>query len=370
MGYIRLVAINVVILGLILVVIEGIASYVLLARDIMTTHSIAERRHTKYDPDLGWVNEPSVHIPDMYGPGVYLKTNTQGFRNSHDFDTLVPSGKYRIICSGDSFTLGYGVDNDHTWCQLLTSLDLRLESLNMGQGGYGVDQAYLWYKRDASKLESQVHLLAFITADFYRMQSDRFLRYGKPVIDIEKGMLVVKNVPVPRGAYDFSWLASNTQNLGRLRAVELLERVFLKMGFVPDNKGRLSEKKRNEKTREVLRKTFEDLKRLNEERSSRLALVYLPTLYEIKDDYPQEWMEFIEKESRALDIPLINVLGAFRSLPHEDVVNMFIREGQIKYPGAPGHLNDQGNAFVARTIYEELKNNPALSQVLSLHRRN
>ena len=62
------------------------------------------------------------------------------------------------------------------------SLDPRLETLNMGQGGYGVDQAYLWYKRDAAKFEHQVHLLAFITDDFVRMQSDRFRGYGKPVI--------------------------------------------------------------------------------------------------------------------------------------------------------------------------------------------
>jgi len=140
-GYIfRVIAINIVILSMILVVIEGLASYALLARDIMT-HPVAERRHTKYDPDLGWVNEPSVHIPNMYGQGVYLKTNSQGFRSNHDFDTVVPNGKYRIICSGDSFTLGYGVDNDHTWRQVLTSLDPRLETVNMGQGGYGVDQA-------------------------------------------------------------------------------------------------------------------------------------------------------------------------------------------------------------------------------------
>src|SRR5262245_11701161 len=194
-GYIiRLVAINIVILILILVVIEGLSSYVLLVRDI-TTHSLAERRHTKYDPDLGWSNEPSLHIPNMYGPGIYLNTNSQGFRNSRDFDTVAPDGKYRIICSGDSFTLGFGVDDDHTCCQALTSFDPRLESVNMGEGGYGVDQAYLWYKRDGVKLEHHVQLLAIITDDFRRMQSDSFLGYGKPVIDIENGMLLVKNVP-------------------------------------------------------------------------------------------------------------------------------------------------------------------------------
>lgn len=359
MGYIRLIATNIAILSLILVVIEGLASYVLLARNIMKTHSIAERRHTKYDPDLGWVNKPSVDIPNMYGPGVYLKTNSQGFRNSHDFDTVVPKGKYRIICSGDSFTLGYGVDNDHTWCQLLTALDPRLETLNMGQGGYGVDQAYLWYKRDASKFEYQVHLLAFITADFHRMQSDTFTGYGKPAMDVENGTLVVKNVPVPKRAYVLPWLTSNTENLRRLRTVEFLQRVAEKIGFAPDDTSKLSEKESKEKTREVLRLIFADLKRLNEERSSMLVLAYLPTLDELKGKDPQEWMHFIEKESQALGIPLINVFSAFRSLPNEDIANKF-----------EGHLSNQGNEFVAKLIYDELKNHPRISRVLSLHLRN
>ena len=78
-------------------------------------------------------------------------------------------------------------------------------------------------------------------------------------------------------------------------------------------------------------------------------------------------MKWIEKESRDLGIPLINGFSTFRSLPYEDVINMFIPEGQINYPGAAGHLNDQGNEFVARAIYKAIKNHPALSQVLSLH---
>jgi len=75
---------NIAILGLFLILIEGLASYGLLVYDLVRLRSVSERRHTKYDPDLGWVNEPDVYIPDMYGPGVYLRTNAQGFRNNHD----------------------------------------------------------------------------------------------------------------------------------------------------------------------------------------------------------------------------------------------------------------------------------------------
>jgi hypothetical protein len=39
---------------------------------------------------------------------------------------------------------------------------------------------YLWYKRDGAKFEHQVHLLAFITPDFDRMQSDTLSNTGSP----------------------------------------------------------------------------------------------------------------------------------------------------------------------------------------------
>jgi hypothetical protein len=232
----------------------------------------------------------------------------------------------------------------------------------MGQAGYGVDQMYLWYKRDGAKFEHQVHLLAFITDDFNRMRSDMFLQYGKPLIDIENGNLVVKNVPVPRRAYDHSWLTDNAlPNLRRLHTVELLKEVGRRLRFAPDTTA--TDKQSTERTQKVLVKIFEDLKRLNAERSSKLVLVYLPTGYEHQGS--GEWIKFIEKESEDLGIPLINVFSTFLSLPQSQTVSMFIPEGQLKYPHAAGHLNDQGNKFVADVIYQELKNDPAISPMLS-----
>jgi hypothetical protein len=67
----------------------------------------------------------------------------------------------------------------------------------------------------------------------------------------------------------------------------------------------------------------------------------------------------MEKESRDLGIPLINVLSTFRSLlPQSHALSMFIPEGQLNYPFAAGHLNDQGNEFVAEVIYQGLKERP------------
>src|SRR5262245_25280565 len=146
--------------AVVFVVLEGLANtalfwYTLLVRP---RAPLAEKGHTRYDPDLGWTNIPNVSLKDYYGPGLDLTTNAQGFRGTRPVDVAVPPGMLRIICSGDSMTLGYGVRDDQTWCQRLASLDPRIEAVNMGQGGYGVDQAYLWYRRDGAALEHQLHI--------------------------------------------------------------------------------------------------------------------------------------------------------------------------------------------------------------------
>jgi hypothetical protein len=357
----RFIAGNIFIFGLLLIIIEGLASYGLLVRDIMTTRSLAERRHTKYDADLGWVNEPNVYIPDMYGPGVYLKTNAQGFRNDHDIATAVPQGKARVVCSGDSFTLGYGVDNAHTWCELLSVLDPRLETVNMGQGGYGIDQAYLWYKRDAANIEHQVQLLAFITDDFYRMLHDSFEVYAKPILEVENGALVVKNVPVPRRDYYFPWITENIENLKSLRTVEFLNRVLRRISASTLGSRQLTRREKDEEARKILGKVLEDLKRINEQRSSKLVLVYLPTVGELEGKGPEhqwtdpeEWTKFLEEESKSLEIPLINLFPEFRSLPDNEMVHLFIPKGDLPYPGAAGHFNKAGNELVAKVIHDQV----------------
>jgi hypothetical protein len=358
----RIVVVNVAVLGLILVVVEGLASYVLLARDVLTTRGLAERRHARYDPDLGWVNEPRVDIPDLYGPGIRFRTNGQGFRNDRDFDATVPPGKYRIICSGDSFTLGYGVDNDHAWCELLTTLDPRLETVNMGQGGYGVDQAYLWYKRDGAALSTHVHLLAFVTEDFRRMQSDEFLGFGKPVLALEHDALAVKNVPVPKRAYNLSWLVQNTDNVRRLRTVDLAHR------FAARTHGRgrseTAAPEAEARTRDVLRAIFADLERHHEERGAELALVYLPTLEDLTAAPPEAWLDFVRQSSQALDIPFIDVVSALRASAHEDPASLFLAPGELVYPGAAGHLSDRGNEVVARVILSGMMSDRTLATVL------
>ncbi len=127
--------------------LEGGASFVIFLRELQTKGGvlrpgeIKERSHAVFDAELGWVNKPNVRFDDFYGLGKHLLINSQGFRNEEVFTPDVPLGMQRVICSGDSYTLGFGVANQDTWCAQLEVLFPHLQAVNMGQGGYGVDQA-------------------------------------------------------------------------------------------------------------------------------------------------------------------------------------------------------------------------------------
>ena len=66
------------------------------------------------------------------------------------------------------------------------------------------------------------------------------------------------------------------------------------------------------------------------------------------------WIEFVEETSRALDIPLINVVDELRSLPPEEVKALFISKAQVRYASVVGHYSENGNEVVARVIQKGL----------------
>jgi len=116
-------------LVIVLCLVEGAASLTRCAALLAARaqRPLAERSHTEYDPELGWINRPNLALVDLYGPGASLHTNAQRFRGTRDVPRAAPAGRVRIVCSGDSFALGYGVGDDATWCQQLSALDPRIE---------------------------------------------------------------------------------------------------------------------------------------------------------------------------------------------------------------------------------------------------
>jgi hypothetical protein len=345
----------VAILGFLL--FEGFSSLLIVGQEAFkASRGLAERTHTQYDAELGWVNIPNVTIPGLYGPGTYLRTNSRGFRNNIDFGTAIPQGKVRAICSGDSFTLGYGVSNDDTWCQGLAKIDARLETVNMGQGGYGIDQAYLWYQRDGTVLDHDIHLFAFIGQDLKRMEAGAFDGYPKPTLALEGGRLVTRGVPVPRIGAE-SRLTKGLYQMYDLRSVMLLRGLFFsrKGGLA---KGSAEDPPTVAIAAEVLRR----LQEINRNKSSTLVVVFLPTVENYQIVSAQ--VESLHQEALRSGILWVDLAPDFRTLPESEVEGLFIQPGQVPFAGANGHYNAAGNRFVAQRLYKHLTSIPAVEAKL------
>jgi len=340
------------------VLLEGLSSTVIFLRATLSSPAPAtnERVHTHYDADLGWSSVPSKSEPDFYGPGKYHRTDSHGFRTDTEVAVEASVGKVRLICSGDSFTFGQGVANDRTFCHLLAEKDDRLESVNMGQRGYGIDQAYLWYVRDGHDLEHAVHVFAFIGPNFDRMRDGVYYGYGKPILRLRDGELVVDNVPAPRFGSWRASLARVGRAAGELRSVRLGRSVFHRSSGAGAAAG--------DPLPALARAVFDELRRLNRETDSALVLVWLPKKDEI-DREETRWRPWLHRLADEAGFIFIDLSQDLRALPRDEAVALFIGEEDGDYIDAAGHYNERGHAWVADVLHTRLRGVPAVAARLA-----
>jgi hypothetical protein len=327
---------------------------------------LAESLHSRYDPELGWVSVPNLEIRDLYGPGKHLQTNSRGFRKAEDIGPEEPIDRARVICSGDSFTLGYGVSNDDAWCELLEQLDVNLQSVNMGQGGYGVDQAYLWFRREAGDLAHSAHVFAFVTEDFRRMASSDLTGYAKPRLTVTSEGLELLNVPIPESSSLAGARREHVRStVRRLRVIELGRLALGKLGFgAPAAQESSPEASSAEAAARVFHVLLDSLVATNRRKGSSLLLVHLPQEYELSAPEPNAdymfWQERLKAESAARGIPYIDLVSELRELPSHRVTAMFIQKTIRNLYGSAGHYTEDGNARVAAHVHARLNELPEL----------
>jgi lysophospholipase L1-like esterase len=353
---VKIVLLNLVVLLLLVAIVEGAAGLLLFCMGVAESKGLAERLHTRYDPDLGWANIPNKRIPDFYAPGKEIKINGQGFRSDYDFSRSIPANKVRILVSGDSFTQGFGVSGRSTWVSLLTGYNHSIETMNMGQGGYGIDQMYLWYMRDGVKYDHDIHLFAFIGNDFRRMLRDNLVGYAKPYLKVENGSLVTCNTPVPRASYLLSWLTRNREVIKQLSTARLLARLSNR-----DDGG--EEKVENKE--QVVEAIFSNLARLNMEKGSTFVLVWLPNNNNAQFDDLRSGLHRLSEKKRWY---FIDLSSEMERLSEEGKDRMFIPDdgNQPEFTGAAGHYSEEGNRIIAAALYKRLKDIPEIGR--KLHR--
>jgi hypothetical protein len=338
-----------------LTLVEGLASLVITAGLYFGPSSrFAQDVYSRYDPELGWVALPNVALPDMWGPGIGLYTDSHGFRGRRETPEAPPADKLRVVCSGDSFTFGSGVADEATWCAVLEALDTRIESINLGQGGYGVDQAFLRFRRDGARFHPKLHVFAFIDADLDRMRSNRFIDYGKPTLALRDGTLTVENVPAP----SVRWWAPSIRTVEivhRTKASELLDRLRRHFGGGPALVGAATTDPPYDIVATALA-AIDELKDLAKKDAGRLIVVRLPTAGDCQGVQPAvDWWKTLASELSQREILGLDLTKQCRTQPASKLDTFFIPQNEARYWGGAGHYTVAGNRFFADALLGEIR---------------
>lgn len=322
---------------LLILLLEGLSSFAL---SFTAAFTASELSATRYDELLGWVSKPDVQERNMFGPGLSLRTSSQTFRNGEVFTAAVPKGKVRILCSGDAYTQGQGVDNDHTWPALLGTMDWRLQVVNLGQAGYGLDQSYLRYVRDGMPLDHKIHIFALTSSDFLRVKNSKFLGvYDKPVLTLDGGRITVRNIPVPGASFAAQFRRALFRVIKGFRTSELITGLGDKI--LPP-KTVLSDSDLRD-VKEISLAVFADLNQKITEKKGKLVVLFLPTQEDYYRDETDPLRAWLRLELKTRGIVMIDLVDEVRKLSLRDFKNFF-----------RGHYSEAGNRFIAQYLYNTL----------------
>jgi hypothetical protein len=185
-----------------------------------------ELDYLTYSATLGWTIKPG-------GRGDLYRANAQGIRADREFARVPPPGTLRIAAFGDSFTHGDEVPNEDTWQEILMRAHPGVEAMNFGVGAYGLDQAFLRYRRDGADYGARVVLIGFMFENLFRHVNvyrpffvpNSGLALAKPRYELDQGRLVLVENPMRELAGYRELLAHPERELPRLGAHDLFFQV-------------------------------------------------------------------------------------------------------------------------------------------------
>ncbi len=155
--------------------------------DIIKTFLEKNTNYIQFSSTLGW----SIKSNGYSNP---YRANSSGIRSDKEYEPNPPPGVVRITTFGDSFTHGSNVGNKDTWQAIMESGDSKLEVINFGVGGFGLDQAYLRYLHEEIIYKSQFVLIGFMAEHIYRnVNSYRPFFHPETRLPFAKPRFVIKN---------------------------------------------------------------------------------------------------------------------------------------------------------------------------------
>jgi lysophospholipase L1-like esterase len=262
--------------------------------------------------------------------------NRQG-RRGPEVPTLKPSGEFRILSLGDSFTFGDGVADGETFTARLEDLlnedaesGLHYRAINAGVSGFNTFQEVAWLKHIGPSLEPDLVLITFYINDAY--EDDRFgaLISGRAAGVIHPG---AESSQLP--LWSLRWVENTWARWRSSEQVIAVYRAqFSDKPMVGGQDWRTS------------RAALADARAWAEERGVRIALAIFPELHKLDDSHPFASIHARVREvSVGLGIPTLDLLPIFLG---EDARALWVHVSDH-------HPNSRAHGMAGRAIASFLK---------------
>jgi hypothetical protein len=166
------------------------------ARLFLSSEATVPREIGQFDEVLGWSLKPlSFGVSSRTGYEIEYRINSRGLRDD-ETNYAKPEGTFRIVLIGDSRTFGFGVPIEKHFSMLLEGYFKDVEVVNMGVGGFGVDQELLYLRSEGFRYEPDL-VLAYVAhyGGHRHMHTERFGK-SKPQFVLIDGKLTLRNSPV------------------------------------------------------------------------------------------------------------------------------------------------------------------------------
>jgi hypothetical protein len=153
----------------------------------------------RLDYRLGWSHTANADAQVVTGGrSVRIRTNSRGLRD-RERAYQAPVGKERILCLGDSFAFGWGVEAQERFTDVLEDRLLSdTEVINAAVEGYGTDQQYLFLRDEGFRYQPRVVLLALFPGnDFEDNSRSAAGGFPRPRFEVGPDGLRLTAPPVP-----------------------------------------------------------------------------------------------------------------------------------------------------------------------------
>lgn len=113
-----------------------------------------------------------VYTDDPGRPPYHMKTNSEGFRNDHEIPLVAKPGELRVLNLGDSFSVGYGVDQDRfigpilesRWRREFPGREVSVMNAEVSDPAYGL----LYLQRYGVRYAPNVVLYGYVDNDSHQ----------------------------------------------------------------------------------------------------------------------------------------------------------------------------------------------------------